>query len=357
MKKLLEVLLSLIKKRHVSDLFKEVKIDKLFGKIDHTTNMYTRFPDSLISQEAWDIKYMQKYGVSQHSSGLFLSFETNSSKLVVEFSYDVIGEIADIPDNLKRASAFDLYEINNSEFIYIDSFDGTNIKTDSGKHKYELKLQNNDNKTFIILFPSYSKVADFNLFIQKKSYCKIYNIFSDIENDRILIYGTSIVQGSCATRPGLSHTWLMSKKLKREIINMGVAGSAFVSDPMINFLITIPVQMLFIDVGYNFYVGKDIDGVILEEDFVKMQLIKLISQYRLRHIDTPIILVEPYKNFKNLNKNIYKDIKRELSHIKNIYVLPIDQDISVVDHVHPDDKGMQKIVLSYIDLYLKITKT
>lgn len=43
---------------------------------------------------------------------------------------------------------------------------------------------------------------------------------------RILIYGGSIMQGYCATRPGMTAPNILSRWLNREVINLGVSGSA-----------------------------------------------------------------------------------------------------------------------------------
>lgn len=48
-----------------------------------------------------------------------------------------------------------------------------------------------------------------------------------LENkSRILIYGGSIMHGYCATRPGMTMPNILSRRLKREVINLGVSGAA-----------------------------------------------------------------------------------------------------------------------------------
>ena len=43
---------------------------------------------------------------------------------------------------------------------------------------------------------------------------------------RILIYGGSIMHGYCATRPGMTMPNILSRRLGREVINLGVSGAA-----------------------------------------------------------------------------------------------------------------------------------
>ncbi len=42
---------------------------------------------------------------------------------------------------------------------------------------------------------------------------------------RIVVYGSSITQGGCATRPGMAYTNILSRRLDAEIINLGFSGS------------------------------------------------------------------------------------------------------------------------------------
>ena len=41
----------------------------------------------------------------------------------------------------------------------------------------------------------------------------------------ILIYGTSITQGACASRPGMCHTAILGRRLDRPVINLGFSGN------------------------------------------------------------------------------------------------------------------------------------
>mgnify|MGYP002508477446 CR=1 FL=1 len=48
------------------------------------------------------------------------------------------------------------------------------------------------------------------------------------------MYGTSILQGGCATRPGMAHTNILQRRLNREGVNLGFSGNARL-DPEIMF--------------------------------------------------------------------------------------------------------------------------
>ena len=43
-------------------------------------------------------------------------------------------------------------------------------------------------------------------------------------NKKVIIYGTSITQGGCASRPGMAYTNILSRKIPYEFINLGFSG-------------------------------------------------------------------------------------------------------------------------------------
>ena len=44
-------------------------------------------------------------------------------------------------------------------------------------------------------------------------------------SQRIVVYGTSITQGGCASRPGMAYTNILSRRINAEFINLGFSGS------------------------------------------------------------------------------------------------------------------------------------
>ena len=43
--------------------------------------------------------------------------------------------------------------------------------------------------------------------------------------NKVVVYGTSITQGGCATRPGMSYTNILSRQINAEFINLGFSGN------------------------------------------------------------------------------------------------------------------------------------
>jgi lysophospholipase L1-like esterase len=69
---------------------------------------------------------------------------------------------------------------------------------------------------------------------------------------KIVVYGTSITQGGCASRPGMSFTNILSRMLNAEFINLGFSGNGRGEPPVIETLGSIDdMKLLIIDYEAN----------------------------------------------------------------------------------------------------------
>ena len=63
----------------------------------------------------------------------------------------------------------------------------------------------------------------------------------------ILIYGTSVTQGGCATRPGMSFTSILERWLHRQTINLGFSGNGRMDKIMADEIAKVPASVYVID--------------------------------------------------------------------------------------------------------------
>jgi hypothetical protein len=97
----------------------------------------------------------------------------------------------------------------------------------------------------------------------------------------IVFYGTSIVQGGCASRPGMAYPAILSRRLGREQINLGFSGSAW-SEP--------EVAQLLAELDPAVYVLDPLPN--MKEEWVAPRIEQLVRTLRGAHPTTPIVLVE-----------------------------------------------------------------
>src|ERR1017187_7975974 len=101
----------------------------------------------------------------------------------------------------------------------------------------------------------------------------------------IVFYGTSIVQGGCASRPGMAYPAILGRRLDRPQINLGFSGNAW-SEP--------EVAQLLAELDPAAYVLDPLPN--MKEEWVVPRLARFVEILRGAHPKTPIVLVEnvPY---------------------------------------------------------------
>lgn len=98
----------------------------------------------------------------------------------------------------------------------------------------------------------------------------------------IVWYGTSILQGGCACRPGMASTNIISRMVDREIINLGFSGNGKGEPEIANLMAEIDAGAFLIDYAWN------VDELALEAT-----LPGVLDIIRGKHPNTPIVLVGP----------------------------------------------------------------
>ena len=177
----------------------------------------------------------------------------------------------------------------------------------------------------------------------------------------IVFYGTSITQGGCASRPGLAHTNIISRKLDHECINLGFSGNGHLENSVGSIMSNIDASLYIIECMYN-----------VNKDMVTSNIIPLIKTIRKNPVakNTPIIFIEQciidigsiHDEFINsvmeknneLNKQVDKAInkgEKDLFMIKQIGGIDEDSE-ATVDGIHFNDLGFQR----YADHFLKNIK-
>ena len=97
----------------------------------------------------------------------------------------------------------------------------------------------------------------------------------------IVFYGTSIMHGACASRPGMAFPSILGRRLRRPIINLGFAGNGRMEIEVGSLLAELDPCVFVIDCLPN-----------MNESTVSQRTIPLVKKIRETHDKTPILLVE-----------------------------------------------------------------
>jgi len=165
----------------------------------------------------------------------------------------------------------------------------------------------------------------------------------------VLFYGTSILHGACASRPGMVHSAILGRRFQFPHINLGFSGNGKMEPELADLLAELDPSVYVLDCLPNM-VAADITERV--EPFVK--------KLRSAHPRTPIVLVEDRTyadSFLVTSKRQRNETNRaalraayerlEKSGVKNLYYvkgadLLGDDGEATVDSSHPNDLGFMR---------------
>jgi hypothetical protein len=168
----------------------------------------------------------------------------------------------------------------------------------------------------------------------------------------VVVYGTSIAQGGCASRPGMAWTSILGRKRDVPVINLGFSGNGLLDKEVIDLITEIDAEVFVLDCLPNLV----LNGKRSSEE-VYQKIISSVNGLREKHPKTPVLLLDhagygdgltnlkrfkAYTDLNKINHKAYKNLKA--SGNKNIYILTntglgLDQQC-FVDGTHPTDHGM-----------------
>ena len=166
----------------------------------------------------------------------------------------------------------------------------------------------------------------------------------------VVFYGTSIVQGGCASRPGMSYPAILGRRLDRAQINLGFSGSAW-SEP--------EVAQLLAELDPAVYVLDPLPN--MKEEWVAPRIERFVTILRQAHPKTPIVLVEniayPDGDFVEPRRERYtkanaslKELYGRLRHAGDKHLLYVSaagligsDSEGTVDGTHPTDLGFLRM--------------
>ena len=280
-----------------------------------------------------------------HPTGLFTSFKSNTSKLAI--TWETID--AELGNNSTpiMSRGFDVYVKENDDWRFAGV---ARPDLHNAKSTYTLiDHMATSEKEFLLYFPLYKELLDFNLMIDDKASFEATTQFFD---KKIIVYGSSIVHGASASRPGLAYPAKLSRKLKANVVNLGVSGNARMELSVADMLNTIEnPDLIIMDC-----VPNSSPQQVAERTF------EFVKRLRERHPHVPILLIESItrqignynlqwkQRLADQNINFRKEYERLLAAgYKNLYYLPTDHLIGddyegTVDGTHPTDVGFERMV-------------
>ena len=312
---------------------------------------YDRLPataEAVVRQPVWNL--------SRHSAGLIIRFRSNASEIRVR--YKLKGNIAMPHMPATGVSGLDLYSKNSDgqwlwnkgAFSFGDTttYNFRNIRPNDKYHK--------KGKEYQLYLPLYNSVEWLEIGTSEES---IFEPLPLRQEKPIVVYGTSIAQGACASRPGMAWTSILQRKLDRPMVNFAFSGNGRLETEMIDYLTEIDAKLYILDCLPN--LGPR-EGRTLEDVYAR--IISSVKALKLARPNVPILLTEHggysdgttnmdrqevYTSLNDIMRKAFIQLQSE--GITDLHVLPINEIgltiDSFVDGTHPSDLGMIEYATAY----------
>ncbi|MEG2555196.1 MAG: SGNH/GDSL hydrolase family protein [Odoribacter sp.] len=300
---------------------------------------YVRLPDRAkqsVRQPLWDL--------SRHSAGLAIHFYSSSPQLKIRYVVEGAFDMPHMPST--GVSGIDLYSINSDgrwslcsgfySFGDTIQYSFSNLGKDRYHHRgFEYRLY----------LPLYNSVKWMEIGVLENA--ELTFIPQSLERP-IVLYGTSIAQGACASRPAMAWSSILQRSLDWPLMNLGFSGNGKLEKEMLNYVSETDACLYILDCLPNLPAEN--------EQKVTDLVVAAVKQIRATRT-APILLIEhagysnaltnsgQYDSYTRLNRASrrgYEALKTE--GVKDLYYLSQEElnfpSDAWVDYVHPSDFGM-----------------
>jgi lysophospholipase L1-like esterase len=239
----------------------------------HTANHgeWIRLPLQLkgvVRKEVWEL--------AQSPSGGRIRFRSDSTSLSVKLEYP------EAP-GMKNMHAFGQTGVD----LYVDGvYRGTAIADAEAKpgkiytHSYFNGRPRAEHE-IVLYLPLYMGVKVLAVGVDKDAVLRPAKPFA--LSKPVVFYGTSITQGGCASRPGMSYQAILGRRLNLDFVNLGFSGNGKGEPEMARAVADIDASCYVMDFAQNNPTVESLQEVY--GPFVEI--------IRAKHPETPVVLVTP----------------------------------------------------------------
>lgn len=213
------------------------------------------------------------WGLSGHSAGIMIRFSSNAKDIAVRWTVS--------SDNLAMphmpstgVSGLDLYTLKDGVWRWIG-----NARPQSGRSSENTIVRGlpEGSHDFCLYLPLYNGTDALSIGVPPEA-----EVAKAPERAKpVCFYGTSIVQGGCASRPGMAYPAILGRRLGVPTINLGFSGNGKMQPPVVDLLAQLDPAAYVLDCAPN------MDPGLIRERFADT-----VRKLRKAHPDTPIVIVE-----------------------------------------------------------------
>lgn len=258
---------------------------------ENTLSRYERLPgnlESAIRGQLWDL--------GRNSAGLTVRFRTNSTQVAAR--WETRNNFRMNHMTATGICGLDLYCLVDGKWVYA----GTGMTQGKASKATLVKNMTAEEREFMLHLPLYDGPIVLEIGVDSLATLSQPAVDLPSQEGPIVFYGTSILQGGCANRPGMAHTNILQRWLQRECINLGFSGNARLDYEIAHLMASVKDASVFvIDCLPNVTPAK-----------VRESMEAFYQIIRNAHPTTPILFVEnpPFPNAR-FNQQIAKELEEE----------------------------------------------
>lgn len=278
--------------------------------------------------------------LSRESAGGRVRFSTDSPFIAIRARFRAVGRSSHL--TMISSAGFDLYTENEFGSRFIREF---RMPYDM-KDRYEqiIRLDEGKMRSFTVHFPVHSVVESLEIGLAPEAALSEALPYRALPP--VLVYGSSIVHGTAATRPGLVYTAMLARDLRMDVCNYGFSGNAKGEEAIARWLADQPMSIFVCDYDHNAPTPEHLEAT--HHRFYEI--------IRAKNPDVPYIMISRPNYWTNLTAS--EDVLRRRDTVmrsylkaretgdRNIYFIDGvsffakegGYDLSV-DSIHPNDAG------------------
>lgn len=270
-------------------------------------------------------------------SGGRIRFRTDSTSITIRLDYPS-------PPNMANMHAFgqtgvDLYLDGIYRATAVAPKDAT-----AGKIVEHLFVENlpKQEREITLYLPLYKPVTPVSIGLDPGASISPARRF--VNPKPVVFYGTSITQGGCASRSGMSYQAILGRQLTLDFVNLGFSGNGKGEPAVAAMVAEIDAAAFVLDFSQN---NRTIESV-------REVYAPFLAKIREKHPKTPVIAITPISSSRN--PPVYDEMRQHIREVVNARIAAGDTALTLVegtsllgphqldglvDGSHPNDLGFQ----------------
>lgn len=295
------------------------------------------------------------------TAGGQIRFRTDSSRLVIRVRLAGPANMYHMPATGQCGVDCYLGEPGEQSYITTAKFKPTESEYESQFYQWDTKKD----VAVTLNMPLYQGVEEVWIGVDQDAVISAAPAYAS--RKPVIIYGTSITQGGCASRPGMAYTNILSRMIPVEFVNLGFSGNGKGEPELAQIMSEIEDPALFV---------LDYEGNTGEAGSIARTLPAFIQILRERHPEVPILVVSRICTAEDqfyMERRELNDRRRRIQ-IENVEQRRAEGDLNIhfadgfkllgdefihdctVDGTHPTDLGFLRMAQSLAPIIKPLLK-